>query len=1192
MAKIVTLLARKGTALFRTFLLVIVIGIIAAAVVYADSDEQDRAVKKAIEQYISVASSQFDEGLYSAAKGSLDSLRSEYGDKLTDKQDSVVEQLLGKTDEAIDMRKSASLKLSEGVKALESGDLSAAQSLFEEVRSNKYASDAQKEEAAERLKASKDALAEKKDHFEEVFKESYELYKDGDLEAAEAGFKKVKDSGFDISRWFGRDSDYYLEEIQKAKKQQADSQKQREKELEAEKAAQEAQAKDDQERKAAEEKKQAAQEASRLRKQEMQELFDKSYELYKQGNLEEAKEGFAKVDASGVDIAYFLGRDSQHFIKKIDKKLEEQKLAAKKAEEKAAAEAEKARKAEEAKALAEAQELRKQQQAKIEAARKAEAEAKAEKEAKARAEAEAKAEQAAKAESQKKALEDTQAAEQQKAAEEAKTQEAAEQVEETMELSDEVEADSESSDSKEKSYIRVVQEKRARQRDYTKTIVSDSVEKANQEVEKGNYSAAKGALAVAYSNIDKTKMLLGDELYNKYKNQLDQLSSKIEAEQEKAAAQESKVKRKETAELQENIRSNVEKQRQEAVKDYLANAMAFQREQRYEEALAQLEALLAIDPLNSIALLQKQTIEETITWREQLSVQREQHRQEIETLLNSDRASIPYSDEVTYPKNWKDIVEKRKSQQDNDFTPEDKAVYQALEQTVDLTDFYEDMTFGEAIEILSQATDPPITIVVLWTDLDQNAFVDRNTPINLTIPAPVKAKLGLNLLLSSVAGGLADISYVVTDGVIRVATVQSLPDKLVVRKYDVTELLSPSAEFNFDMDTTDYGNQEGGRSAGGGGGSTSSSRSSSQDDDEDYDSDTMREEAQSRASAIIQLIQETIDPEGWYEAGGDASLTTYSNNVLVIRQTLENHEKIRKLLDELRSSLGEQVAIEARFLTVTENFLEEIGLDLDVLVSPDSDKWNDIILNQQHMDGSKTKSTGVPGSLPGAMASTISGGYVLDDLQVSFILEATQAHKDSKTLNAPKVTVLSGESAGIRVETEFSYVADYEFEDITASGDNQPTRTIADPEIGVIRDGVILNVTPTITADKKYVLLRIMTSYTKTDFENYEIPSDSEADQGRMYEIQLPISEIADVRTRVTVPDSGTLLIGGQKLTGEMNTEEGVPVLSKMPILGRLFENRGKVKDNSILLILVKPTIILQDEQERDAVAAMESQFD
>jgi type II secretory pathway component GspD/PulD (secretin) len=47
--------------------------------------------------------------------------------------------------------------------------------------------------------------------------------------------------------------------------------------------------------------------------------------------------------------------------------------------------------------------------------------------------------------------------------------------------------------------------------------------------------------------------------------------------------------------------------------------------------------------------------------------------------------------------------------------------------------------------------------------------------------------------------------------------------------------------------------------------------------------------------------------------------------------------------------------------------------------------------------------------------------------------------------------------------------------------------------------------------------------------------------------------------------------------------------LSKVPFLGRLFSNRSKVKDSQILLILVKPTIILRQEAENKAIAAMES---
>jgi type II secretory pathway component GspD/PulD (secretin) len=49
--------------------------------------------------------------------------------------------------------------------------------------------------------------------------------------------------------------------------------------------------------------------------------------------------------------------------------------------------------------------------------------------------------------------------------------------------------------------------------------------------------------------------------------------------------------------------------------------------------------------------------------------------------------------------------------------------------------------------------------------------------------------------------------------------------------------------------------------------------------------------------------------------------------------------------------------------------------------------------------------------------------------------------------------------------------------------------------------------------------------------------------------------------------------------------------LSKIPVVGRLFSNRSKVSDHKILLILVKPTIMLQEEREAEAIAALENQL-
>ena len=92
-------------------------------------------------------------------------------------------------------------------------------------------------------------------------------------------------------------------------------------------------------------------------------------------------------------------------------------------------------------------------------------------------------------------------------------------------------------------------------------------------------------------------------------------------------------------------------------------------------------------------------------------------------------------------------------------------------------------------------------------------------------------------------------------------------------------------------------------------------------------------------------------------------------------------------------------------------------------------------------------------------------------------------------------------------------------------------------------------------------------------------------------QVRLPQTEIAKVQTRVSVPDGGTLLLGGQKVTADIERETGVPVLSKLPGIGRLFDSRSKIKDHKILLILVRPTIILQEETDADALASMESNF-
>jgi len=88
-------------------------------------------------------------------------------------------------------------------------------------------------------------------------------------------------------------------------------------------------------------------------------------------------------------------------------------------------------------------------------------------------------------------------------------------------------------------------------------------------------------------------------------------------------------------------------------------------------------------------------------------------------------------------------------------------------------------------------------------------------------------------------------------------------------------------------------------------------------------------------------------------------------------------------------------------------------------------------------------------------------------------------------------------------------------------------------------------------------------------------------------QISYPTEQVSSIQTRVSIPDRGTVFLGGLTVAAQVEREAGVPILSKIPILSRFFSNRSEVQDKRVLLILVKPTIVLKDEAEEDAIAAM-----
>ncbi|MHC5079833.1 MAG: tetratricopeptide repeat protein, partial [Planctomycetota bacterium] len=80
-----------------------------------------------------------------------------------------------------------------------------------------------------------------------------------------------------------------------------------------------------------------------------------------------------------------------------------------------------------------------------------------------------------------------------------------------------------------------------------------------------------------------------------------------------------------------------------------------------------------------------------------------------------------------------------------------------------------------------------------------------------------------------------------------------------------------------------------------------------------------------QTSDLIDMIREAVATDTWDQ--GDFRITQI-HGMLLVSHTPQVHREIGKLLDDLRRYSGLLVTVEARFLTVEDDFLEDIGADL------------------------------------------------------------------------------------------------------------------------------------------------------------------------------------------------------------------------------------------------------------------------
>jgi general secretion pathway protein D len=230
-----------------------------------------------------------------------------------------------------------------------------------------------------------------------------------------------------------------------------------------------------------------------------------------------------------------------------------------------------------------------------------------------------------------------------------------------------------------------------------------------------------------------------------------------------------------------------------------------------------------------------------------------------------------------------------------------------------------------------------------------------------------------------------------------------------------------------------------------------------------------------------------------------------------------------------------------------------------------------------------------------AGAGATLGFAILSQIEAYFVMEASQGDRRSNVLQAPKVTLFNGQSAAVFDITQTPFVVSV----IPVVG---AFAAAQQPVILVLNEGTALTVQAVISSDRRFVRLTLVPffsnitsvntftftgSSTTTQNSDSEGPSDnttkrltSSTTSAQGTTVQLPSFSFFSVSTTVSVPDGGTVLLGGVKRLSEGRNEFGVPILSKIPYVNRLFKNVAIGRETQSLMMMVTPRIIIQEEEE------------
>ena len=289
---------------------------------------------------------------------------------------------------------------------------------------------------------------------------------------------------------------------------------------------------------------------------------------------------------------------------------------------------------------------------------------------------------------------------------------------------------------------------------------------------------------------------------------------------------------------------------------------------------------------------------------------------------------------------------------------------------------------------------------------------------------------------------------------------------------------------------------------------------------------------------------------------------------LAIRATSRQHEKVGEFIEQISGSSRRQVLIEATVVEVLLNDAYQSGVDWSALGL----QGLGYTIKQNFTSGlvpvpSSTQFFSLSYRNPNAAA----GG------DISSTLKLLNSFGNTRVLSSPKIMTLNNQSAVMRVVKNSVY-----FTVTTTPGVIDPTtgRPVTLPIFNttpqIVPEGFIMSVTPQIS-ENDIINLSIRPSVTRIT-GTIDDPNPSLT----VVPNKVPIVETREFEAMMRVASGQTAVLGGLMQDSFQTSRDGLPILSRIPVLGDAVSYRNDTGKKSELVIFIRALVIREASVDGD----------